>query len=916
MTWWRRLHVALLACVAATATASGQSAAVPSLTVAWQDLPVPEALQRLAAAGPMSLVWDAAAVRAARAPRISCRLDDATPEQVLSCVTREAGLDWYRLSSGTYVVIARAEAAPAYAALGGLVVDAVTGAPVPAAVVRLAERPLPHVAGDDGGFAFDRLPPGRYDLTVRAIGYRPLRRLVDLGPSARERSRVALEPVAALPAPIVVAGLRAGSASAGLGASSVADSAVAPLLVGPAFSMPGSAAPLGVSRRDGTGDLHLQGGDVGEHPWRLDGVPLYDAAALSGLLGSVAPLAIDRLTVRRSGFRARDGSFATGAIDLSHGLRPSGAPAGAAAPRAVVAADPLAVSARLGAPLRAFGARGEGMVAIREGTWGRTAPAALTSAIRAWSAPDPLLLRRVGGFGALEMMNGIEGSRFATVGREAVALREGHAAARLDWRDLRTLEATAFHAVHGIGVDGTAADSLGRSLETRDAYAWRATGGQIAFRSLLGTRVRQVLQVRTVVHALDRESQMRLLSPVIAQAAAIPGREGNRIEEVGARAEWTATGASGWDVAGGVDAARTGASVNLVNGVLRPVAAEARVARLTLWGDATWPVGRGWFLEGGLRVTQLETGRTYGEPRLALRAEGGGDRPWAWRLAGGGYHQFVSQFDVASTSPMAFVPSVRFWLPMDGRLGVARAWHAAAEAVLRPWTRWELRAEGYARWHPAIPMLDYGMLYDARAGSGSASAVGAVSAMGDMIGMARGYAAGAGVRVVHDGAIGAWPTRLELAYDAGVSRRTFPSRFGGSAQPVPWLEPHRALVALDMRPVPGLVAALRGRGVFGRPWALRQAYYDLFGTAPLADGIPLDDPGALRRPAILDVDVGVQYERRFGRATLTVGAAVANVFDRANVLDFGLRRDAGGGYQMVPRLLPGRMPTLTLRIVP
>jgi hypothetical protein len=662
-----------------------------------------------------------------------------------------------------------------------------------------------------------------------------------------------------------------------------------------------------VSRRDGLGDLHIQGGDVGEHPWQLDGVPLFDAASLSGLLGTVGPLAIERIAIRRGGFRASDGSFAAGVINLTHDLG-----VGRARPaRATVAADPLAISARLSSPVRVAGATGEAMVAAREGTWGTTAPVALTRAMQAWSAPDPVLLQRLSGFGALPGMHDLEQARFTTGGRESVTLRDVHAAVRLSWRGVHTLEASSFRTSHGMAWAGTATDTSGRALTARDAYAWRTTGGQAGLRMLVGTRVRQYVQARAVVHSLDHDAGMRMAP---ATGVAMAGREGNRIAEIGLRAEWTTGGASGWDVTGGVDLAQSDGTVNLANAVLRPIAARARVARATLWGDATTPIGGFAFLETGLRVTQLETGRTYAEPRVALRGEGGQAHPWAWRIGGGGYHQFVSQLDLATTTPAAFVPSVRFWMPMDGRSGVATAWHAAAEGVMRLAPRWEVRAEGYARWQPVIPSVDYGVLFHAdRALAGEAP----LSSMGSFVAGARGTTMGAGVRAVYDGALGSAPLRAELAYDAGVSRRTFPSRFSGTAQPVPWLEPHRVQLALDMQPLRGLRTGLRGRGVFGRPWALRQAYYDLFGAAPMAAGLPLDDPGAMRRPALLDLDIGMSYERRVGSALIVVGAAIANVWNRPNVMDFGLRNAGSAGvYDMVPRLLPGRMPTLTLRITP
>jgi hypothetical protein len=131
------------------------------------------------------------------------------------------------------------------------------------------------------------------------------------------------------------------------------------------------------------------------------------------------------------------------------------------------------------------------------------------------------------------------------------------------------------------------------------------------------------------------------------------------------------------------------------------------------------------------------------------------------------------------------------------------------------------------------------------------------------------------------------------------------------------VEPHRALLSAEWRAGAGVVLAARGRGVWGRRWALRQAFYDLFAATPAGAGLPIESPGEMRRPAIIEMDAGVTWERRLGSARLELGASLLNALDRRNVLDFGLRRDgADPTYVMVPRFLPGRQPVVTLRLTP
>ena len=884
-------------------------AQVARITIALLDVPLVEALETLSQTARMNLVWQASALAERGSLRISCRHTDAPPEEVLRCVTRAAGVDFVRLSSGTYVVIAQAESAPVFAGLTGVVLDAATGAPLPSARVQLAELPRAVLSQDDGGFSFPRLRPGRYALSVRAVGYRPYLTSFDVQPRAVQMLRLPLERAETFARPIIVNGVRPGAASRVLGTSELAERAADRLLTGPALFLPGTPVPLGVSRRDGTGDLHLQGGDLGEHPWRLDGIPLYDVGSLSGLLGVITPTVVERLTVRRSGFRASEGSFTTGVIDLEHAVAPAD---GGNAPFAEFSADPIAASARLSSPLRVGGAQGHVMVAGRTGLWQWTAPSALVRALRDWSAPDPVLLARLSGFTAFAGAERLDQTAYATsVGDEQVTVRDVHAATRLAWGVSHQLDASAFMTSNGVSYRGTSADSGagGASLATSDAYAWRTTGGQIAHRWLLSPRVRQRVQLRAASHALDHTGRMHMLAMPLA---AVSAQEDNGIAEVALAADWHVTATQRIDLTLGTELARTTAHLDLANRVLRPISYQAAVTRGTLFSDATIAVGRARYVDVGLRVTQLQSGRTYAEPRVAMRGEKtDGAQQWAWRVAGGGYHQFVNQFDVASTMPVAFVPNTRFWLPSDGTTPVAQAWHLTAEGVLRPGHGWEIRGESYMRWQPSIPMVDYGVMFDT-------TGVGApVRDASSLLARSSGEAFGGGVRVIRDVVLAGLGVRTELAYDGGSATRRFPSRFGGTMQPPPWLEPHRVLLATEVRPADGLVLAARTRGVWGRPWMLRQAYYDLFGAAPMNRGLPIGMPGATRRPALIDVDLGMSYRRSLGGTEIELGASLTNVLNRPNVLDYGLRgEETGNGYSMVPRLLPGRQAALTLQLRP
>jgi hypothetical protein len=909
------------------------------ITLALRGVPLAAALEQLVAVSGLSLQYDTRLLgRAAASEGIWCRVDAAPAEALLACIVREAGLDYYRLSSGTFVVIARAEEAPAYATLSGIVLDAASGSPLPQARIALDERTDVRLANDAGAFSFSRLPPGSYRLTVQAIGYEPLRREIVVPRDGRARERLLLRRYAVLTTPIVVNGLQPGAASATLGGIAFTGAVASPLVLGPGLFMPGAPSALGLTRRDGVGDLHIQGGEAGEHVWRLDGVPIFDAATLAGVFGAFSPLAIEELTVRRAGFEARSGSFSAGVIDLAHGYGDATRGPGV---QAAAQADPFAASARVVVPVQRRGVRLTTMLSARSGLWDLYQPNALAQAIREWNVPDPVLLGRLTSAGRTLASDLPTTSRPYTIerGSTAVRLRDWHLASRAEIGAFQRLSASLYVGQHGVATTTEAipflsplersSDVLLSAAERQvtrasDAYAWRTVAAQVRHEQLHGARVSHRLQLRASEHALDHDFALLLGAAPLTQDP--PRRDGNRVREVALVGNVQVAGGSAWNLDLGTEVAWTDAQLDLRNGVLRSLASAVSAWRWAGHADVQRRVGSRHWLDAGLRVTQLlEAGRAFVEPRLALRADGESARlgPWAWRVGGGVYRQFVNQYDVATSNPTALVPSVRFWLPADGGEGVATAYHLGAEGVVTPGGTWQLRGELYAKWQPTILAFDYGVLLN----QDTLLPIGVPPAT--FISAARGAAYGVGVRMIRDGALWwtGWserarglPVRVEAGYDFGVSRRTFPSRFDGALQPAPWNEPHRALVSVEARPARGWVVAARSRGTWGRTWALRQSYYDLLAVGDLGAGLPVRDPGGAGRPAILETDVGVSWSTRAGPYTLEVGAAVQNVFNRRNVLDYSLFRavDVASevAYEQVPRFLPGAMPSLSLRVHP
>lgn len=901
------------------------------ITLAVRDVSVQSAIEQLVERSGISLVYASEALGPTRS--VSCRSDNERAERMLACIVRGAGLDYYRLSSGTFVVIARAEDAPAYASLTGLVRDATSGAPVPQARVSLAELGDVRTAGSSGGFAFTRLRPGRYRLMATAIGYQA--RFIELvvPDSGAARTTIRLERHAAIVAPVVINGLVAGLSSA-TNRQNIATADIPVAVMGPSLLQAAAPAMMGVSPNSGTGDLHIQGGASGEHQLRLDGIPIFDPIAVDRIYGAFSPLAIGRMTVQRAGYAASAGSFTAGVIDLEHtlddGSPPAAPPDGSGAatssggrPALTLQVDPGSASARVFSRSTPGGRDLSTMLAVRGSLWPVYQPAAVTSALRSWNMMSPVLTQRLASAGLLGHQ-GTDVDASLPIARAGSDLRflDVHAAARYGLGAFSSLTTSGYLGRNRIGTDVTLApvsaqgiDST-RAIAASEAYRWTTAGVQIRYDALLGARAQTSLQLRRSEHALRYGFMLAPMEEATGSASAPVDRNGlvetalegvlnTSVGEV-LTMQWTGT------------VARTSSAMQMASGVLRDLRTDIAASRAVGAVDLTWHVRRSLWVDVGLRNTWLlSTGRSEGEPRLAIRGEGQSGRlgRTAWRIGGGTYRQYVTQFDLATTAPNALVPTMRFWLPVDGRTPTPRAHHLAGEFVAQPRAGWEIRTEAYRKWMPEIAAFNYGVLFDHQATLPHRLTA------SDFIGSSRGDAWGAGVRVIREmtRAQSAPVLRAELGYDYGVSRRTFPSRFGGTMQPTPWNEPHRVTLATDWRPQASTLITARARMVQGRSWALRQVYYDLLSVSDVGAGLPLQNPGAADKPMLITSDIGLTRTVSVWRSRADIGMAVLNALGRRNILDYGLQSRTtanASAYDQVPRFLMGRQWSLSVRVSP
>ena len=472
----------------------------------------------------------------ARNREVYCVARDEPAEAVLQCILQETGLDFYRLSSGTYVLTAPAEIAPARGYLTGVVADGDTGAPIPQAHVQLADAGSGTTTGPSGRFTLPPLLPGEYVVHISHVGYRTWRDTLRVTPDGRTRTEAVLHPEPVAVEPVVIDGIQSRRSEASLGRAELdQDDPLVGWAGGSHQTMRQLNTLSGVRVNDLTADVHLQGGRPGDHEMRLDGVPVYLPRTLAGLIGPFSSFAIDRITVEKAGFGAATGSQLGGVINARHAL--------ATTHRADVQADPLSLNARLQlTPSVARTERVAVMTAGRMSLSPQYAPDPLRNTLGGWSRLDPFLLAALATDASDQIAS--DAARATTTGSAPhPRYSDIHAAGRVQLNPLHTLNISAYRGTRRLTgrawntPTGTTAESSAGLLTTDDDYHWQNLLGQIQYDAVLGRRTLMRVQARSSRYRLDHSySTIDSLviqtdngTPRLDEETLVPLHDGNRI---------------------------------------------------------------------------------------------------------------------------------------------------------------------------------------------------------------------------------------------------------------------------------------------------------------------------------------------------------------------------------------------------
>jgi len=676
-------------------------------SIAALNVPLDLALEALVEKTALNLVYASALVAG---KTTSCQVDEALLDEVLACLLRGTGLDFLRLSSGTYVLVTDARAVPAFGALSGQVIDATSGEPLADAHVLLADASGGAVTNRAGRFAFNRLLPGVYPLLVSYIGYERAVDTLWVDAGAATSVQIALDAEPIITSPIVISELTWRLPSEDLGGGS--RSAVSLEEASAAGDVFRSLHTIvGVRVGDALSDVHVQGGQSGDHQHVLDGAPIFIPIPNGGVVGPFSPFALSRLSVRKAGYSVRYGSHLAGVVEADHAL--------ADGPTALtIQVDPLSLNARLtGQFAGRDGVRTRWMFAGRRSLWSVLHPQSLATHFTRWSAPDLFLLQTLAPPPLVETdspPSHTHSIRFVPDSLGAGALSGNrlqdefrfsdlHGAVRVAFSPEKSLYASFYRGSNGFGgVDALAPTfAQGPAQTTQTAsftsrYSWSNAMGQMRYESIIGKA--SFASVGGWVSQFDLSQAFgRDYRPADAgdsaesddDDAATAGwlrhasSDVNAIHEGGLRAEINHSVSSSHFLTAGLESRYSASEFALElpgwrDGSLASQSSarlQAGHRRSSLYAEDQLRIGSRAHLELGLRLTNLGNDRAvYAEPRIAIRydAASGPLGPWAFRGAIGLFRQFVNQFDVAAMDVNAVLPYMRFWLPISGDVAPPR----------------------------------------------------------------------------------------------------------------------------------------------------------------------------------------------------------------------------------------------------
>lgn len=884
--------------------------------------PLHKVLEVIAKEAGIDMAYDPAIVEGIT---IFQRVQNEPVPDLLGNILADTRLDFLILSTGTVVIVQKVNENPAFGSYFGKVVEAGTGEPLPGASVMLADASGGTSTSSNGAFTLNRLITGTYTVIFSYVGYEPVAKTIDLKPGQDLLDKVSLKPKPVDFSPVVVTDHRPQMPNQING-----DEEVNPNSEWiPSGKMRDVIRSLSLFQGVKYGlpmtDIHIQGGQPGEHRIRLDGVPVYNPNSFGQMFSAFSPYAISKVELHKAGYGVSEGSQVAGLIDINHDF------GGIGRNRIITQADPLSVNLR--GDLQFAGDNTDDassfkvMGAVRRNYWNLFQEPTLDRTLQEWDDLDPLitnlLLDAEDDAALYQPEEHYSDVRFYDI----------HLASRYDINAYNTLSSSFY-----VGKNFVSTDLLRRApqdqdipeyLYARDEYQWNNFMGQVSFSQLISPRMdlntqvsftSNLLRHRYLIGTNDNpvipnlgisgNSVLEAFQDAGAQNLVPTQRNTNRIQHLIARTDASYSITRQFNLEVGLQMDHVESQVDLSDLFYLPTETKPRSTFLSSYLSSNWTLGEYWKITLGDRLTYANSfNQVYTEPRASVQL----DQPeagigyWSIRVSGGLYRQFINQYEITNPGPSSLVPTFTIW-SHAGTAEVPKAWHLSGSFFLEPAEHTTINVEWFHKWQPTTYTVSYDNLLE-----GTAIGRSSFSAFAESTKM-RTY--GAGVRI--NQSFADQNVKLMLGYDYSFARIDLDSQFGREL-PVPWNQPHRFQLRTLWRIFPSFTAVAKWEGIYGRTWGFRQSYYNfLFYESPEAFGdFSFSNPEDDRMDPFHQLDLSFIFKPPLEFMDMEIRADLINVLDRENTIDWSLRPEqpgGNGGYEIKKRTMPGFNPTISIQM--
>lgn len=846
------------------------------------------------------------------------RLLEQSMQEMLKNILEGTQLDFITLSTGTIIIIKTVHEQPAYGSFAGMVLDSQTGEPLPGATVMMTDASGGTSTNRTGSFNLNRLISGSYNIVFSYVGYEPVYKTVRIRPDQQLREEISLTPKPYNITPIIVTGHlpripNQSSYNASLNLDSVWKS-----YTGMRDAVQSLSLFSGVQYGLPMTDLHLQGGQRGEHRMLLDGVPVYNPYSFGQMFSAFSPYAINKVNVYKAGYGVQEGSQIAGIIDLTHDI------SGTENHRFLIQGDPLSLNSKVelqfppddSSPLKI-------MSAFRTNYWNVYPNPILDQTLRDWDQVDPLIMNMV-------LNEDREYISYETMEHNSdVRFHDFHLASRLRLNTFHNFYASFYTGSNFVSTDLLAqafpAEEKPEFTYARDQYGWNNIMGQVTHNWLatpemdLSTRVsyssnrlnhRYLFGTTSNPYIPRAGTSLNTASDAFAEyqsvgkAGMLPSQNNkNRIQHFIIRSDATYNFTRHFTLDMGIQLDQVSSLVDLSDLFYLPTLTKQQSTLTGSYVDGKFHLGEYWKFNIGSRFTYVyPNDGLYPEPRTGIQYDRADTNIgyWSIRVTGGLYRQYINQFDITNVGPTALVPSFSVWSHTRTE-EIPEAWHLSGSVLFEPDENTSITLETFQKWQPATYITSYQNLVANMSVDRSG-----VTAFAESTNM---KAYGGGLRVSRD-----FPgsgLHFMFGYDYSISNIGMHSQFGRTL-PAPWNEPHQFQARALWHLHPNLTAVAKWQTIAGRTWGFRQAYYDylLFKGSDFSFLNPENDHLSPFR----QLDISIIFKPSLGFSDLEVRFDFINILNRNNVIDWSLQPTGiENKYEIRKRTLPGFSPSMSIQ---